>query len=137
MKKIFTLFLGGMLALLCTGTVLAQTKAVTRIVSVKQKENDVNFNLSSSKPFIFGSNRYELHIGTSEFFRNTQSVKDGKGSMTFFIPAEAYNNLQEGSEIFLCYGHMAKGDKVNMEQLSKVSNKCWQLGKFSRKMLTK
>lgn len=137
MKKIITLCFGLLITLFFSGSVMAQAKAVTKISSVKQKGKNVDFNLSSSKPFIFGSNRYELHVGSQDFVLNTQSADNGKGSMTFFIPSEDFSKLPEGANIYLTYGRVPKNSEQKMDELAKKSNKCWYLGTFSKKMLTK
>src|SRR6478735_8648483 len=133
MKKIS--FLSALvLALLFSANVFAQ-KAVTKVSSVKQKGSEINFNLVSSKKFIFGSNRYELHIGDKEFVRNTQSEKAGKGYMTFLLSSEEFSALKDDADIYLTYGHVKSTQDMN--QIAKQSPRCWSLGKFNRSLLTK
>ena len=138
MKNIFTLLLS--IVLLCpTGNVMAQNKARTKIASVRQKGDVVLFTLNSSKPFIFGSNRYYLRIGDKAFTRNEQSHANGKGRITFFIPKGDFNKLQDASNIYLTYGNVAEDDAGSLEELSKDEEflKCWSLGKFTKTLLKK
>ncbi len=139
MKNITTLLLSIVLLMPFSGSVKAQDKARTRIVQVKQKGDIVLFTLSSSKPFIFGSNRYYLRIGDKSFTRNEQSHTNGKGRMTFLIPKGDFNRLNESAAIYLTYGNISEDDASSLEELGKADDflRCWSLGKFSRKLLTK
>src|ERR1039457_5440086 len=133
MKKITALFFTLAIMLFFTGNTVAQEKAKTEITTVKQKGETVHFTLTSSKPFIFGNNRYVLYIGEKEFFRLEQSKKNGKGYMTFYIPIQDFNNLREGDGIYLSYGTVDTGDE-NLEEVAKGC-RCWSLGKFSKSLL--
>src|ERR1700733_9363517 len=105
MRKIATLIFILFATCFFTGNVIAQEKATTEIVSVKQEGETVRLALQSSKPFIFGNNRYVLYVGTKEFFAHgEQSKENGKGQMTFVIPAQDFNNLKEGDGMYLSYG---------------------------------
>ena len=137
MKYITALFFSLVILLPFPGKSFAQEKAKTKIAHVKQKDDLVLFSLTSSKPFIFGNNKYYLHIGDKEFTRNEQSKSNGEGRMTFLIPADDFNTLNENAPIYLTYGVVSR-DGTNMEEMSKVNFvQCWSLGKFSRKLLTK
>lgn len=137
MKNIITLAFSLFVLLPLSGKIFAQEKARTKIAHVKQKDETILFTLSSSRPFIFGNNRYILHIGNNDFFRNKQSKNNGKGIMTFMIPATDFNALQEGTAIYLTYGQPTT-DNSELEELSKNSDTpCWSLGKFSKTLLTK
>ena len=105
---------------------------------MKRKGDLVQFSLTSSRPFIFGSNKYYLHVGDKEFTRAEQSKSNGKGRLTFLIPADDYRRLKEGAGVFLTYGNLGADDEQAYEELIKeCSTKCWSLGKFSKTMLTK
>jgi len=134
MRKIVILFFSMAIMLFFSANTIAQEKPKTQVSSVKQKGETVKFSLTSSKPFIFGSNRYMLYIGNKEFTRSEQSDKNGKGYMTFFIPADDFKSLQEGSKIYLTYGDVNAGE-TDMDEMAKTSRRCWTLGKFSKKLL--
>jgi hypothetical protein len=114
----------------------AQTKAVTKIAQVKEKAGTVYFTLNSSKPFIFGNNRYILHMGGKEFFRNQQSKKNGKGVLTFMIPAKEYEEIQEGVKMYLSYGNMDV-DGEDVDAHAEASSRQWPLGSFTKSLLTR
>jgi hypothetical protein len=137
MKKIIVLFLSVLFLLPFTGRVLAQEKPKTKITTVKHKGENMLFTLTSSKPFIFGSNKYYLHVGDKSFTRNEQSKSNGRGRMTFIIPTNEFNTLKDGEAIYLTYGRPSNDD-MSLEEMSKDNNtRCWSLGKFSRSLLTK
>ncbi len=137
MKKITVLFFSLVLTFFICANSMAQEKAVTKIAFVKHNKEIINFTLTSSKPFIFGGNRYMLYIGDKDFTRYEQSKNNGKGTLTFFIPAEDFNALKEGASIYLSYGRVTNGGTQDLEEVSKQSRRCWSLGKFSNKLLTK
>jgi hypothetical protein len=136
MKKIFVLIIS-MVMVFFAGKTNAQEKSIIKIASIKQAGEMVDFTLTSSKPFIFGGNRYMLFVGDKDFTRYEQSHHDGRGTITFFIPKEDFNNLKEGAAIYLSYGRVSKAGAQNMEETSKQSRRCWSLGKFSQKLQTK
>ena len=137
MKNVIALFFSIIILLPFSMKVVAQERIKTKIAHVKQKKETVLFTLHSSKPFIFANNRYILHIGNNDFYRNTQFIKDGKGIMTFMIPVADFNSLQEGTDIYLTYGQPTT-DNSELEELSKADYaRCWSLGKFSKTLLAK
>ena len=137
MKNVSALIWGLTIMLSCSGSVFAQQKMAKNIASVKQDGEFVDFNLTSPKPFIFGNNRYILHIGSSDFYRNKQTINsDRTGSMTFLIPANDFDALKEGAAIYLTYGEPST-DNNDLEELSKADVPVWSLGKFSKTLLTK
>jgi hypothetical protein len=133
MKKIFVLFFSLVIVAFFSGNAVAQEKAKTEITTVKQKGTTVRVSLASSKPFIFGSNRYILYIGNKSFMLNEQSHKNGKGYMTFLIPADEFKTLGEGANMYLSYGPV-NVEEQDMEQLAK-GRRCWSIGKFSKSLL--
>ncbi len=137
MKYIHTFILGFAFVCSFSGSVCAQEKIAKSIASVKENGEFINFSLTSPRPFIFGNNRYILHIGSNDFYRNKQSINsDRTGSMTFFIPAGEFNSLKEGAAIYLTYGQPST-DNNDLEELSKADVPCWSLGKFSKTLLRK
>ena len=138
MKKITALFFSLAMLVSFTGSAIAQEKARTKIAHVRQKEQLVLFTLTSSKPFIFGSNKYYLYIGDHEFTRNEQSKSNGKGRMTFLIPTDDFNKLTDGASIYLTYGRLTSDGGMSMAEMSRENFvQCWSLGKFSKTMLGK
>ena len=138
MKNLAVLFFSIAILFFIPGSAMAQVKIKTEIASVKQQGNTVDFTITAAKPFIFGGNRYILYIGDKAFYLNKQSAREGKGTITFFIPASDFKTLTEGAGIYLTYGQFPRhGSEQGREELSKQSNRCWPLGKFSRSMLDK
>lgn len=125
-----------MVTLLFTGRVVAQQKPVTKIASVKQSGKTVSITLTSSKPFIFGGNRYMLYVGDKDFMLYTQSHDDGKNLLTFAVPAESYNSFKDGEDVYLTYGHIFRSGS-DRAAIAKQNKRCWSLGKFSSTMTTK
>ena len=115
---------------------IAQTKPVDKVASVKESGHNILFSITSTKPFVFGNNRYVLYIGRKEFKQYEQSKKNGRGLITFFIPVSDFKNLQDGEGMFLCYGSI-EVEELDMDALAKQSRKCWALGKFKKSILTK
>ena len=138
MKKIATLLFCILLVMSVSHKAFATEKPKTRISYVKQKGDLVRFSLTSSKPFIFGSNKYYLHIGDKEFTRAEQSKSNGKGRLTFLIPSTDFKALKDGNAIYLTYGDPGVADEAGFEELCKAgSPKCWSLGTFNKSMLSK
>jgi hypothetical protein len=137
MKKAIFLFFSLAITFFFSGNATAQNKPTVAISSVKQNGKTVNFTLTSSKPFIFGGNRYVLYIGDKDFMLNTQSHPNGKGIITFFIPEEDFNSIKEGAGVYLTYGHIFKDGDPSMEAKVAQNSHGWALGKFSKGLLTK
>ena len=104
MKNIFALLFSLTIAIFSSGNIIAQEKPVTQLTSVRQNGETISFSLTSSQPFIFANNRYVLYIGQKEFLSLVQSKENGKGYMTFYVPARDFNSLAEGSGMYLSYG---------------------------------
>lgn len=134
MQKPVLLFLSFLLFFFTPGYLTAGEKAIVKISSVKQKGEEVRLAVSSSKPFIFGSNQYVLYIGGKEFTRTEESSEENKRIMSFLISRTEYRAIKEGAKMYLSYGRV---EDTDMEQYAKQSMKCWKLGKFSRKLLKK
>jgi len=113
----------------------AQSKAKIEISTIKQKGETVKVTVSSSKPFIFGSNKYILHIGDKICSHYEQTKKEGKGYLAFLVPSSEYKALTNGANIYLTYGHV--DEDANLEALSKQNARCWALGTFNKVPLTK
>jgi hypothetical protein len=134
MHKPVVLFLSFLLFLFTPGFLAASEKATVKIASVRQKGEEIHIALSSSKPFIFGSNQYVLYIGSKEFTRLEQTNDEDKRTISFVISKAEYRSLKEGAKMFLSYGRV---DDTDMEKYAKQSNKCWKLGKYTKSMLKK
>ena len=138
MKNITTLLLSIVMLLTFSAKVMAQEKAKVKVAHMKQKGGEVLFTVNAARPFIFGGNKYYLHIGNKAFTRNVQSKPNGKGQMTFFIPQDDYKGLQDGAGVYLTYGELVRDGSVSLEELSKeYRTKCWSLGKFDKSSLAK
>ena len=126
------LFLGGI-----HYTVLAQQKAKTGIERITVKGSDISFTISSDKKFIYGGNRYVLHIGEKVYMRCFQSHEKGKGFISFLIPQKEFEGLQDGKKVYLSYGNM-ESDEAELEQLCKRDHPgCWFLGRLNKALLSK
>lgn len=137
MKKIISVFIS--IAVLCSfqARLIAQEKTQTRIATVTEKDNNIAFTISSDKKFIFGGNRYVLHIGDKVYMRSQQSFENGKGLLTFFISKSEFDKLPEGKSVYLSYGNM-ESDEQELEKLStRDYPTCWSLGKFTKRLLSK
>jgi hypothetical protein len=137
MKKILVLFFSLVVFFYFSGKALAQEKPTVAVASMKHNGKNVEVTLTSSKPFIFGNNRYILYIGETEFLLNKQWHLNGRGTMVFYVPVEEFKSIKEGAGIYLTYGHLYKDTKPDMQALSAQSRKCWSLGVYSKKLLTK
>ena len=136
MKNLLLIFC---LAVLPFSATLATTKEKmkTTLSSVKQSNDMVTFTITANKKFYTGGNRYILHVGTKEFFRNRQSGINGKGQLVFYIPTKDFDKLNDSAKIFLTYGGKGESEE-DMEDMSKHnSNTHWSLGAFSKGLLSK
>jgi len=113
-----------------------KSKPKTEFTGIKQHKGLVEIALTSSRPFIFGSNTYALYIGRQECTRNEQWQTKGRGFMTFFMETEEAATLQEGADMYLTYGTV-NIDEEDMPALAKTSRRCWYLGKYYKTKRTK
>jgi hypothetical protein len=135
MRKIAALFFTLAVILFAANNANAQ-KAKTEISSVKQKGETVRFTITSSKPLIFGSNRYILYIGERPFSRSDIPGDENNRIISFLINADEFNSLKEGANIYFSYGQINVGAH-DMEDYVRQNRRCWSLGKFSKTMLKK
>ena len=136
MNKLITLVLCLFLTFSFSTNSHAQDKNKTKIGYLKHKGKDVLFNITGSKPFIFGGNTYVLHIGSNEFTIYQQTKVKNTGSLTFTIYEADFQTLRDDDNIYLTYGNLS--GEEDLEDLSKEQySPCWSLGKFSKKLLTK
>jgi hypothetical protein len=132
-----------LVALLCAATATyALEKAKIKLANARQKGQTVSVTLSSSKPLRVGGNRYVLHIGAKDFVRSQQTKSKGKGTISFLIPINEFNKLNDGEVMYMSYGNlMSEGELPTEQQLTELTNspteQCWSLGKFSKKILNK
>jgi len=123
----------------CTLPVYGQKTASASLAAVIEKGNTVEFTLTSSRPFVFGNNRYVLHIGDKVFFRNRQSYDETTlvGSLTFMVDKNDFNALQNGKGIYLTYGYAEETEQALEEFTKNKFPGSWSLGKFSKDILSK
>ncbi len=139
MKKLAFLIIVAAILGLYPGTAFSQKTASAHMGKVTEAGNIIEFTLTSAKPFIFGNNRYVLHIGDKVFFRNRQSYDEStlEGSLTFMIDKSDFDALETGRGIYLTYGYADEKEQA-LEEFSKNNfPTCWPLGKFSKDILTK
>ncbi len=115
------------------------TKHKSQIHSVVQKNQTVEFTISSTKSFYVGGNIHILHIGDKQF-RLSKQTKGKVNTITFLIPEGDFNNLVEGNNIYMTYGQLFNSPP-NEEEAKKLSATCpntfWTLGKFTKSLLKK
>jgi hypothetical protein len=122
----------------CIGQGLAQPMPSAKISAVAQVSQTVEFSVMADEPFYFGGNRHVLYIGSRPFTIARQSDADGKGLLTFLIPAGEFNVLPEGGKIYLSYGEIGNMDESGSpadEMASSMPKTCKYLGVFTKKML--
>lgn len=138
MKNLTVLFFS-LAVMLCFPVHLpAQVKQNMEMASAARVGDRVELTLTSQKPFFVGGNRYILYIGDKEFYLNKQSARNGRGTLTFLIPADDFNDLNDGGAVYLTYGKVFRNDDAqDREGMSKLSPMCWSLGKLNKSMLTK
>lgn len=116
----------------------AQAKAKVNISSVRQKGKSVAFTVSSPAEFYVGGNEYVLYIGNKQFTTYKQDNTEGKGRLIYQISQPDYKSLKEGARIYLTYGDLPAETGSTNEELSKQpDSKCWPLGRFTKRLLTK
>jgi hypothetical protein len=111
----------------------AQAKQAVAVGTATQKGNTVRFTITSPKAFIFGSDRYVLHIGDKNIMRYEQARKDGKGTLTFLLTDTEFKALSAGDDMYLIYGTPVDGQ--DLADKAQQSKRCWSLGKFDPAML--
>ncbi len=117
---------------------LASAQSDASVTKVVQNGQRIELTISASKPFYVGGNIHILHIGNKDFSLNKQKNMDGKGSITFYIPLEEFNNLTEGDYIWMSYGatfKKAPDPKTDPATFCRKNSKtCWALGKLSKQL---
>lgn len=120
---------------------IAQEKAKLSIGGISQKAETVEFTITADKPFQYGNNIHVLHIGKKGLSLSKERKEDGKGIITFFIPAADFNALADGTKMWLTYGQKVKNGPADKEEkldeLSGQNPKCWKLGKLNKGILKK
>jgi hypothetical protein len=134
MKKIISLFFSMAVMVLYANNLIAQQKASATITSVQQKGENIWFTLTSSKPLIFGDNRYVLYIDGREFVTSETPADENNKVISFVLSANEFNSLKEGADIYLSYGHI-NTEEQDIVTYAQQSRKCWPLGNFSKAML--
>lgn len=136
MKQIIILCLFFSLGLHTPFSAVAQQKAKAALASVRQHGRTVAFTVTSARKFYVGNDIYVLHIGASDFSYCNQDDSGGSGKLIFFVPKEDYGALKEGAGIYLTYG--ATGDGPSAAEMCRQGmGKCWPLGTYSKKLLTR
>jgi hypothetical protein len=117
-----------------------QNKGKAEVTKAILNGDKVELTITNSTPFYFGGNIFILHIGKKEFSLYHQGKEDGKGILTFLIPATEFAALNDGSKMWLTYGNKVRSgaDKeTGLDALGdQKSRSCWKLGKFNKSILT-
>lgn len=138
MKNLTILFLGLFIIFGTAGNAVAQAKPQVKFASAKQNGSTVSFTLTSNKPFRMGGNMYLLHINNKDFTRSKQNTSNGKGTITFYVPVAEVNEFKEGADMYLTYGRLFRNGQDEMKELSlQAQARCWDLGNFSKSLLSK
>ena len=115
----------------------AQSKATTTFARMRQQGEMIYYTVKSSKPFIYGNNKYYLHVGDKVYTRCQQSKEDGQRILSFYIPLSDYNDLPDNAAVYLTYGHVSRTD-TDLDIFAKDDGvPCWSLGGFSHSSLNK
>lgn len=137
MKNTILLFFTLVFVCFSHNPALAQEKQKAKVSLIKQAGNTVTVTITSNEEFYIGGNTHILHIGNKHYDRNEQNNIDGKGILKFFIPANEFKALKNGTKMYLSYGQLDTGNEQEMDAFSKdKESRCWALGKLNKKMLT-
>lgn len=135
MRKISLLFIVCFTLILSDKALAQSDAAITKII---QNGARIELTVAASQAFYVGGNVYVLHIGKKDFSLSKQNNRDGKGSITFYIPTEEFNVLTEGDYVWMSYGNKFKkapDPSVDPATFCKKNpKKCWALGKFSKQL---
>ena len=114
MKRILQLLM--MLGVLGAATqpTAAQDKQKARIGQIKQEKDKVTVTVTSSKEFYVGGNVHILYMGDKSYSLYDQQNEDGKGLLKFYVPAEEFRAIKDGSRVYMSYGELVleEGEKV-------------------------
>lgn len=118
----------------------AQAIPQATIGTVLKKAQTIELTIQSTEAFYVGNNIFLLHIGNSMFHKYKQTDEEGKGKLTYLIPASDYAKLIDGEKLYLTYGVLFAPNKSDQD-LQNVCrdnpNAAKYLGDFSTKMLKK
>lgn len=132
MRKLNLLFVL-ILCSLFAGKALAQSDAI--ISKIVKNGNRMELTVVSSKPFRIGGNTHILYIAGKEFSLNKQNNVEGKGYITFYIPVEDYNKLNDGDFAWMSYGNKfttAPDSKADPAVFLKGIANTWVLGTLKK-----
>lgn len=136
MKNTFLLFFTLVFVCFSPKPASAQEKQKATVSLIRQNGNTVTVTITSSEEFYIGGNTHILHIGNKHYDRNEQNNVDGKGILKFFIPANEFKVLKNGTKMYLTYGELDMENEQEIEAYSKErESRCWALGKLNKKML--
>jgi hypothetical protein len=138
MKRILQLLM--MLGVLGAATqpTAAQDKQKARIGQIKQEKDKVTVTVTSSKEFYVGGNVHILYMGDKSYSLYDQQNEDGKGLLKFYVPAEEFRAIKDGSRVYMSYGELVLEEGEKVEDVCKENFcPCWSLGKLNKKQLKK
>jgi hypothetical protein len=138
MKRILQLLM--MLGVLGAATqpTAAQDKQKARIGQIKQEKDKVTVTVTSSKEFYVGGNVHILYLGDKSYSLYDQQNEDGKGMLKFYVPAEEFRAIKDGSRVYMSYGELVLEEGEKVEDVCKENFcPCWSLGKLNKKQLKK
>jgi hypothetical protein len=114
----------------------AEEKQKARISLIRQTGNTVALTVSSPHEFYVGGNKHILYIGGKHFDLYEQNNEDGRGYLKFFIPADDFKMIKDGTRVYLSYGELEIENEDELEALCKQNfGPCWQLGKLNKRRL--
>jgi hypothetical protein len=114
----------------------AQADSPITLSKIEQNGDVVELSLSSDKNFIIGANRYVLHIGGTHFKYSKHPKGDVK-TITFLIPIDQFEILEDGKPMVLVYGLYHSNTKQDGEgsQQNGFEGPNWSAGNLNKSLL--
>ena len=117
---------------------VAQEKQKAKIGQIRQENDKVTVTVTSSKEFYVGGNVHILYMGDKSYSLYDQQNEDGKGMLKFYVPAEEFRAIKDGSRVYMSYGELVLEEGEKVEDVCKENFcPCWSLGKLNKKQLKK
>ena len=115
----------------------AQGKMSAKLSGLAEKGSEIEVSITSSQKFIFGSNRYVLHIAGNTFFRSRQSFNYNthQGLLVFWVPIAEFKKLPDNAEVYLTYGGAEEPEESLTALAENEYPTCWHLGRLQKSSL--
>lgn len=128
MKKLFFV-----LAIFFVNEIAAQSGEAS-ITKIETKNETVEITITTTSRFKMGANPYVLYMG-DHFFNKSLHPQGSKGNvLVFYVPKGEFNEVQNGSTVFLSYGLQSKSSFQASAKTGELSGKYWKLGKLNKEI---